>query len=44
MIRKILKILGVFIALLIIASITIYVVYNEKLPEGKHGADADALA
>jgi hypothetical protein len=44
MIRKILKVLGIIIALLLIAFITIYAVYNEKLPEGRPGSDADALA
>lgn len=44
MIKKILKILGVLLALLIIAFITVYAVYNEKLPEGRPGPDADALA
>lgn len=44
MIRKILKIVGVLVVLLIVAFITMYAVYNEKLPEGRPGADADALA
>lgn len=44
MIRKLLKILGILIALLVVAFITIYAVYNEELPEGSAGADADALA
>ncbi|MFT6795408.1 MAG: hypothetical protein ACJART_000541 [Maribacter sp.] len=44
MIRKILKILGILIAVVLVGFITIYAVYNEKLPEGRPGADADALA
>lgn len=44
MIRKLLKILGILIALLVVGFITIYAVYNEELPEGRTGADADALA
>ncbi|MFP2994636.1 hypothetical protein ABN763_01950 [Spongiivirga sp. MCCC 1A20706] len=39
-----LKILGVFVGLLILASLIIYFIYHEPLPEGKQGAEADALA
>ncbi|NER16752.1 hypothetical protein [Spongiivirga citrea] len=42
--KALLKILGIFIGLLIVASIVIYFIYNEPLPEGKSGAKADALA
>lgn len=42
--KALLKILGIFIGLLIIASILIYFIYNEPLPNGKSGAEADALA
>ena len=44
MIRKLLKILGILVALLVVGFITIYAVYNEELPVGKTVADADALA
>ena len=44
MIRKIGKVLGIIIAILIISFITVYAIYNEKLPDGRPGADADALA
>ena len=44
MIRKIGKVLGIIIAILIITFITVYAIYNEKLPDGRPGADADALA
>lgn len=44
MIRKILKILGIVVALLLVGFIIVYAVYNEKLPEGRPGAAADALA
>jgi hypothetical protein len=44
MVRKILKILGILVALVLVAFITIYAIYNEKLPEGRPGTDADALA
>lgn len=44
MIRKILKVLGIIIVILIISFVAVYAIYNEKLPEGRPGADADALA
>ncbi|WP_027076139.1 hypothetical protein [Maribacter antarcticus] len=44
MVRKLLKILGILFVVVLVAFITIYAVYNEKLPEGRPGADADALA
>jgi hypothetical protein len=44
MIRKLLKILGVILVLLIVGFGCLYFVYNEKLPEGQSGPEADALA
>lgn len=44
MIRKLLKIIGIILLLAIITLGTIYAIYNEKLPEGKFGTEADALA
>ena len=44
MIRKLLKILGVLLAVLLVAFGCLYFMYNEKLPEGKTGSEADALA
>ncbi len=44
MIRKALKIIGGILALLIVAFIVVYAVYNENLPEGRPGPDADTLA
>jgi hypothetical protein len=44
MIRKLLKILGILLLLVLIALGAIYAVYNEKLPEGQSGPQADALA
>ncbi len=42
--KALFKILGIFIGLLIVASIVIYFIYNEPLPKGEQGAVADALA
>lgn len=42
--KKFFKIVGILIALLIIAVGILYFVNNESLPEGKQGKDADALA
>lgn len=44
MFKKLLKILGVLLLLILIAFGTVYAIYNEKLPEGKSGPEADALA
>lgn len=44
MLRKIGKVVGIILAILIFSFIAIYAIYNEKLPEGRPGADADALA
>ena len=44
MIRKLVKILLVSVSLLIVVSIAVYTLYNEPLPIGKSGPDADALA
>jgi hypothetical protein len=44
MIRKLLKILGVILVLLIVGFGCLYFVYNEKLPEGQSGPEADKLA
>jgi hypothetical protein len=42
--KKLLKILGVTLLTLVVLLIGFYSVYNEKLPVGKTGAEADALA
>lgn len=42
--NKILKFLGAIILILIISISIFYIANNEKLPEGKQGAEADALA
>ncbi|MFS4418431.1 hypothetical protein [Maribacter sp. 2307ULW6-5] len=44
MLRKIIKGFGILLGLLIIGFVVLYAVYNEKLPEGRLGPDADALA
>ncbi len=44
MIRKLGKILGVLLLLVLIALGAIYGIYNEKLPEGQSGREADLLA
>jgi len=44
MIRKLVKIILVSLILFGVASITIYSIYNEPLPTGKSGPQADALA
>lgn len=44
MIRKLLKILGVLLLLFIIGFGCLYFIYNEKIPEGQTGTEADALA
>lgn len=42
--KRILKALGIIVALLLIAAAIFYFINNEKLPEGKQGPEADALA
>ena len=42
--KKVLKIFGVFLAILVILIAVFYVANNESLPEGKQGKEADALA
>lgn len=42
--KKFFKILGVLLVLLILFIVGYYLVNNEKLPEGKQGKEADALA
>jgi hypothetical protein len=42
--KGLLKALGVIIVLLLVAFVVLYLVYNEPLPEGKQGAEAEALA
>jgi len=44
MIRKLLKILGILLLLLVVGFGCLYFIYNEKLPEGQSGPEADALA
>ena len=44
MIKKFIKILLVLLLLIVVASIAIYLIYNEPLPTGKSGPQADALA
>ena len=44
MIKKIIKVFFVLLIILVVASIAIYAVYNEPLPTGKSGPEADALA
>ncbi|BDS11265.1 hypothetical protein [Aureispira anguillae] len=42
--KRLLKALGIVIALLLVAFAVLYLVYNQPLPEGKQGAEAEALA
>lgn len=44
MIRKIGKIVGVIVALLLLLFVALYAIYNEDMPEGVAGKEADALA
>ncbi|CAL2103151.1 conserved protein of unknown function [Tenacibaculum sp. 190130A14a] len=42
--KKLFKFLGILLLLIIIVIGAVYFINNEKLPEGKQGAEADALA
>lgn len=42
--KGLLKALGVILLLLLVAFVVLYLVYNEPLPKGKEGAEAEALA
>ncbi|UWX56430.1 hypothetical protein NYZ99_09685 [Maribacter litopenaei] len=44
MLRKILRILGAVILVIVIVFGILYAIYNEPLPEGRSGPEADALA
>lgn len=44
MLKKLLKIIGVIALVIVIAFGTLYAIYNESLPEGRSGPEADALA
>lgn len=44
MIKKFIKILLVLLILIVVSAIAIYSIYNEPLPTGKSGPQADALA
>ncbi|ASV32038.1 hypothetical protein [Maribacter cobaltidurans] len=44
MLKKLLRILGIIVLVIVIAFGTIYALYNEPLPEGRSGPEADALA
>lgn len=44
MFRKLIKLLAALVILLLVGAIVIYVIYNEPLPTGQTGPDADALA
>ena len=42
--KKILKVIGIILLLSILGLVVMYVIYNEPLPEGKEGPEANALA
>lgn len=44
MLRKLKRIIAAVLLLFVVAAIAVYVVYNEPLPKGKSGPQADALA
>ncbi len=44
LLKKLLKIIGALLLLLLLGFVVLYLVYNKPLPEGTQGADADALA
>jgi hypothetical protein len=44
MLKKIGKGFGIILLLLLVAFVILYLVYNEPLPKGKQGAEAEALA
>lgn len=44
MLKKLLRILGIIVLVLVIAFGVLYAIFNEPLPEGRSGPEADALA
>ena len=44
MLKKLLRILGIIVLVLVIAFGVLYAIFNEPLPEGRTGPEADALA
>jgi hypothetical protein len=42
--KKVLKVIGIFLALLVVGVAVFYFTYNENLPKGTEGKEADALA
>lgn len=44
MLKKLLRILGIIVLVLVIGFGVLYAIYNEPLPEGRSGSEADALA